>query len=311
MDMSRIAAHGFFAAALIFFAPSAGEAATLTVSCPGETIQAAVDAAQPGDTINVTGTCNENVLVSNDRVRVFLQGVGTAVIHGLDSSRPVIDIRGKAISVQGFTINGGRDGIEIHRSANAVINNNVIQNMAAGIVVYEVAFAVITNNTIQNHSQVGILLQGAVSANIGVNSTSDSVSSPNTIRNNGDGILLSGAAQANIIGNTIRNNLNNGIVLNRGAQANIAKNIINANAGDGIAVLEGAGANLGGTSENTFGGILPLLGFANTTTSNNGDFGIACGVGAYIAGNLGSLTGNSGDVGFIFDGACNFTNLKP
>ncbi len=311
MDSSRIATHIFFAAILTFFAPPAGEAATLTVNCPGQTIQAAVDAAQPGDTINVTGTCNENVLVPNDRVRVFLQGGGTAVINGPDSSRPVIDIRGKAISVQGFTIRGGRDGIEVHRSANAVINSNVIENMAAGIVVYEVAFAVITNNMIQNHSQVGILLQGAVSANIGVNSASDSVASPNTIRNNGNGILLSGAAQANIIGNTIRNNSNNGITLNRGAQANIAKNTINANAGEGILAFEGAGANLGGASENTFGGLLPLLGFANITTSNNGDFGIACGVGAYIAGNLGSLNGNSGDVGFIFDTECSFTNLNP
>ena len=311
MDASRITTCGLFAAFLILFAPAVGVAATVAVSCPGQTIQAAVDAAGPGDTINVTGTCNENVLVDNNKVKVFLQGGGTAVIDGAHSSLPVIDIRGKAISVQGFTIRGGRDGIEVHRSANAVINSNVIQNMAAGIVVYEVAFAVITNNTIHSNSQVGILLHGSASANIGVNSPTDSVASPNTIRNNGDGILLSGAAQGNIIGNTIRNNTNNGITINRGAQANIAKNTINANAGQGILAFEGAGANLGGASENTFGGLLPLLGFANSTTSNNGHFGIACGVGAYISGNLGSLSGNSGDVGFSFDQTCNFTNLNP
>jgi parallel beta-helix repeat protein len=310
MDVLRIAACDVFALFLIFLAPPAS-AATVTVNCPGETIQAAVDAAGPGDTINVTGTCNENVLLPNDKVKVFLQGGGTAVIAGADSSLPVIDIRGKAILVQGFTIKGGRDGIEVHRSANAVINSNVIQNMAAGIVVYEVAFTVITNNMIQNNSQVGVLLHGSASANIGVNSATDSVASPNTIRNNGDGILLSGAAQANIIGNTIRNNSNNGITLNRGAQANIAKNTINANAGQGILAFQGAGANLGGASENSFGGLLPLLKSANSTTSNNGHFGIACGVGAYIAGNLGSLNGNSGDVGFSFDSACNFTNLEP
>ena len=292
---------------LFLLLPRVAGAATFTVNCPGQKLQAALDAAGVDDTINVTGTCNENVVVDNNKMKVYLEGGGTAIIHG-DPSLAVIDVRGKAILVQGFTITGGRVGIEVHRGSNAVLNDNIIQNMSAGIVVDEVAFAVITNNVITTNPLAGILIQGNAAANIGVNSASDPIALPNFIQANGEGVLLSGAVQANIIGNTISNNSNTGITLNRGAQANIAKNTINGNNSFGILAFQGAGANLGGA---TFGGIFPLLGVTNSTTVNNGGAGIGCGVGAYIAGNLGTLNGNGGVEAFFSGSNCDDSMLSP
>jgi parallel beta-helix repeat protein len=149
--------------------------------------------------------------------------------------------------------------------------------------------------------------QRHAAANVGVNSPTDQVESPNTIQNNGNGIVLTGMVQANVIGNTIRNNSNNGISLNRGAQANIDKNTINGNF-EGIYAIEGAGVNLGGPNEDV--GILPLFVFPNSTTVKNADFGIVLGVGAYAAGSLGTLNGNFGQVGYI-DPDYNITDLTP
>ena len=99
-------------------------AATINVACPGASLQAAVDSGQPGDIIEVTGTCSENVLVRNEKQRLTLDGGGTATINGPSSSSPTLNVRGKGILIQGFTITGGSDGVDVNRGSNAVINNN-------------------------------------------------------------------------------------------------------------------------------------------------------------------------------------------
>ena len=72
------------------------------------------------------------------------------MINGSDPTRPAIDIRGKAISIQGLTITGGSSGIEVQRGASAVIDNNTIDSSGGhGVVVNQLAFAVLTNNTIR------------------------------------------------------------------------------------------------------------------------------------------------------------------
>jgi hypothetical protein len=64
------------------------------------------------------------------------------------------------------------------------------------------------------------------------------------------------------------------------------------------------------SSESTLGRILPLFAFSNSTTVKNADFGIALGVGAYAAGNKGTLNGNNGQVGVIGT-AYNIEDLLP
>lgn len=50
-------------AALFGVVATSVEAAVTSVTCPGDSLQAAVTAAGPGDTITVTGTCTEAVVV--------------------------------------------------------------------------------------------------------------------------------------------------------------------------------------------------------------------------------------------------------
>jgi len=47
---------------------------TRTVNCPTQSLQTAIDASNPGDVINVTGTCNENVTILHEKQRITLDG---------------------------------------------------------------------------------------------------------------------------------------------------------------------------------------------------------------------------------------------
>jgi parallel beta-helix repeat protein len=243
----------------------------------------------------VTGTCNENVLVRNDKVRVFLDGGGTAVINGSDPSRPAIDVRGKAVSIQRLTITGGSDGIVVQRGANAVINNNMIDGTGGpGVVVNQQAFAVLTNNTIQHNAAEGVHVSEGSAAHIGFNSGIETTASSNTIQFNGaSGITIAGSSSARVVGNMIHNNGGNGVTVDSASQADLANNTIESNERDGVSVGQNAVVNLG---ENSGASIFDL---PNSTGSNNGGVGLACALGGVVEGRRGSLNGVSGtsDIG--------------
>src|SRR3989338_4538635 len=103
---------------------------TRGVNCDtGQTIQEAVDTSNNGDTVLVSGTCFENVTVGTSRTTVTLDGQGAATISGPDATLDTIDIRGRGITIRGFSITGGRDGIRVFRGATAAnIDGNSIQS---------------------------------------------------------------------------------------------------------------------------------------------------------------------------------------
>lgn len=276
-------------------------AATIDVACPGQTIQAAVDSASAGDIINVTGACTENILIRNEKQRLTISGSGGASVTGASSSSPVFNVRGKGILIQGFTITGGYNAINVNRGSNAIIDNNTIQNAAErGIHITNNSFAVITNNTIQNNGTDGIQVGLSSDAHIGFNQGTDTSASPNTISGNGDrGIQLSRGASARIMGNTISNNASDGILVNRLSVADIASNIINGNGtafvggntdGNGINVSQNSSVQLGEDNPTTF------FDQPNTTTVNNANAGIRCTLGGVVRGHLGNTNQVTGTV---------------
>lgn len=147
-----------------------------------DTIQKAVDAANPGDTIIVQpGIYTENVFINK-----------TLTLIGKDRNTTIID--------------GGRTGNVIHViSSNTAIINFTIQNSAdhpvilySGIFLYRAVCTIIRNNILKNNS-VGIQLQ---------NGSNDSLVIDNLILDNTrPGIRLANNSNSNcIIGNTLKNN---------------------------------------------------------------------------------------------------------
>jgi parallel beta-helix repeat protein len=316
--MSRYISLSF--ALMLLVAVPASWGAVVNVNCPGQSLQDAITAAGIDTEIDITGNCNENILVDNNKIKVYLIGSGGATITGLDPNKPTLDVRGKAIFINNLNITGGSSGIHVQRGANAVIDTNVIHNNGGrGILVSDLAFAVITNNTIQNNSSDGILVTSTATAHIGFNSTSDPAAKPNLIQANaGRGIDVAKSSSARIYGNTIRNNASDGIGVFKLSHADIATNTINGNGtafvqgdndGNGVNVAQNSSVQLGEDNPAPLPG-----GFTdqpNITTVNNANNGIRCSAGANVRGHLGpagqQLNGNVSQFGSganLFNGTC-------
>ncbi len=280
-----------------------GSSGPILVSCPSDSLQTAINLAPPGSTVSVSGACSENVLIRNEKQRITIDGGGTAIINAPSGASPAVNIRGKGILLQNFTITGGSNGVSVNRGSNAVLNNNVFQNSTGdGVIVDELAFAVLTNNIIQNNPGAGVFISESSTARIGFNADSETVASPNTIQSNGLGIVVINGASARIVGNNINNNSGDGVQVLRDAHADIASNTISGNGGDGIEVGENSFVQLGEDSGAS------IYESANTTTSTNTGFGIHCTNGGVADGRRGSLSGNGGPTSI--DGSC-IDSLAP
>ncbi|MGI8785320.1 MAG: right-handed parallel beta-helix repeat-containing protein [Acidobacteriota bacterium] len=262
----------------------------LLVNCDGGgTIRGALGSLKPGDTLTVSGTCNESVAIEAEVSRITLNGRGSATIQSPARNQNAIAIRGREITVRGFTISGGNIGIVVQRGGTAVVDGNTIRSNAGdGILVGPGSNAAIINNTIENN-RWGITVDENSAARIGWQIPT-ALGLPNTIRNNTDGgILVLHNSSARIIGATITNNGGDGIRVERASHADITDNSIGGNVGNGITVSGNSGVDL------DLGRIQEVARPNRTDAGmSNGGFGIAWSLGSYVSGSLGTLTGAKG-----------------
>ena len=157
----------------------------LTVNDDGsgdyETIQAAVDEAESGDTITVkSGTYRETVRVKKT---VNVEGQGSPVIEAPESVTdvsipergddlsPVVYVNNSDADVSGITINGRNEsfsGTEIgllYRNGDGTISENNVTNFMStgqtiGVAVYGDSSATVANNSIKRYSRLGIGVLG-------------------------------------------------------------------------------------------------------------------------------------------------------
>jgi hypothetical protein len=266
-------------------------AATKSLTCGGaKTITSEAARLAPGDVLQVSGTCIENVSIPANVQNITIVGLAGARIQApAGSTTPVVVIRGRTVRVSGFTITGGVDGISVLEGGAASIDGSTIEaNSGVGIAVLFSSTARIWNNIIQNNGDTGVLVSRGSSAMIGLTSLGTSTPSPNTIvGNGGGGIQVSRSSHATVVANTISGNASHGVVVNRGAQADVASNTIASNGDQGIEVVANSTVNLG----NTTGTALRDL---PNSGSGNAGFGLRCLGGGFFGGRIGTLTGNAG-----------------
>lgn len=234
---------------LVFFVMALAPLAfAKTIEVPKDftTIQAAVNAADPGDLILVSpGTYRENVSIKKS---LELRGSGPETV--LDGSaartRPTVWIQDTTnVIIQNLTITKGRRGIQVDRSSQILIAKNIIQsNRRQGILITENSHTVeIRENQILDTApdEGNVLGNGII-----LNGTKDARILNNLIaRNAYSGIrLLSAVAQ--IEGNTLEQNSFYGIEIwpnwvdspDIPSQATITNNTLKRNARAGIFITE-------------------------------------------------------------------------
>ncbi len=211
-----------------------GNAALIRVDS-GESIQAALNAARPGDTVQVqSGIYHENLNISR---QVVLLGEGRPLLDAGASGNGVT-LHADNITVSGFdirttrrigiqavsngntiannSISGCLDGIRLDRSHSNHIVNNDINNNTNGLTLYSsngnrIENCDIRDNNINEESDCGIYLiysQGNVIQN-------------NQLKNNGDtSISLRSASSNSILNNTVTENDWYGISLSESSNTN-------------------------------------------------------------------------------------------
>lgn len=266
--------------------------ATVTVNCDaGGKVQPALNAAQPGDTILVSGVCNENITVRDEAARITLDGQRSATIRGPNAGAATITVLGRNITIRGFTITGGRQGISVLRGGSALIDGNTIQGTSRqGIVVLQIGHARIVNNTIQLNPNTGISVQENSFARIGFLDGEGTVQG-NVIRKNGvAGVIVQSGSGASLVGNSISDNDGPGVSVKGASQAHLAANHIDGNGSDGVTVAQNSYVQLGGEAG--------ILNSPNDTQVPNGGFGLRCSLNSSAGGRLGTLAGGEGAKNF-------------
>ncbi len=167
------------------------------------TIQAAVDAAEDGDTIHVAaGSYGRGVTVEEKELTIKGEGYGTTVIDGENTADDVISIRNAELELTGFNITGSSDdGVDAENSDVMLIDNYIYENDDDGVDCLGEGSLVMIRNTVARNGSNGVLSTGA---SVRMHE--------NRILNNGNtGIDTYNVEQASFHDNTIADNGADGI----------------------------------------------------------------------------------------------------
>ena len=131
----RVTVFVFFLLVAIGAASQSAQAANLTVNCDNkETIHKAVKLLantnpQGPNTISVTGSCRENILIRGMDRLTLITKKGASITDRSNGSLAVVDIEDShSLTLQGFTIIGGGGGVNCGSASVCYLTGNTIQD---------------------------------------------------------------------------------------------------------------------------------------------------------------------------------------
>ncbi|MBA7525522.1 hypothetical protein ES705_17673 [subsurface metagenome] len=188
-----------------------------------ETIQDAIDAAKPGDTIEVPAGTYPEAITINKQLTLLGANAGVDPVTGARGDESIIDGLvnvNQSATINGFTIQSSptRYGIVQGATGEALtIENNIVEGAEKGIVLHNSAGNTISNNLIKNSLHAGICLQIIENSIISGNKVTGTIATvPVTPTQGGGAIQIGSKTQNNIIShNTLINNGGAGIYFSR------------------------------------------------------------------------------------------------
>jgi len=254
-----------------------GSAAELIVQ-PGNSIQAAVDNASPGDVITIKpGTYTENIKITKGDLTIRSESGNpdNTIIKAKSSTVNVLSVQADNVKISGIKAIGASgssySGIYLYKCNKCIIENNKLTNNGRGIYIVSSSGCTISKNTVMNNGVYGIVLGSAsgntISGNtatndgrgIHVGSSDGNTLSGNTVTSNSAyGMYVCGLSDRNLIYNNYFNNTNMFIKSGSGNAYNTAKT-------PGKNIVHGTyiGGNFWGKPDGS--------GFSNTAVDKDGD----------------------------------------
>jgi len=191
-------------AVLVHAVSGLAQAAVINVPTDYFSIQAAIDGASPGDTIQVSpGEYHENVKVNKQLNIYSTDGPSVTTVVASDPKDHVFEFTADYVAIDGFTVTGTEF------------------KDYAGIYLNQVWYCDISNNVATSNG-VGISLFGSLRNNVANNNTSS---------NQDCGIRLHGSSYNKVAGNNSNSNGNNGIWVLWSNENTLENNVTNSNEG--------------------------------------------------------------------------------
>jgi hypothetical protein len=265
----RATVFAFFLSVAIGAASQYAQAANLTVNCDKhESIHKvlrllAKTNPQGPNTITISGNCKANfVIQSMDRLTLITK-TGASITDRSGGSLAVVEIEdSQRVTLQGFTINGGVQGILCDTASLCYLTGNTIQGPGRfGINVIKGSRAFLESNVIEDWGRGAFIDSGAQ-----VFSSNDVFQS-----NGGSALVILAAAYFESLNSKFDNN---GVGIDAGGTLTLNGGTISGNISDGIRLLSGKAVFLG------------------PTITGNGGVGVHLEDGAFAGFLAASITGN-------------------
>jgi len=192
-----------------------------------QTIQVAINAASPGDTISVkAGTYNENVEV-NKQLNLIGEGPEVTFVKAADPNKHVMNVTSSNVVVSGFNVSGSTavdpiygSGIRLTSVSNVSLLHNYVSHNLYGIYLEYSNNDTIANNTV-NSNHWGINLEN--------NDLHNTIEGNNVSSNSNYGIILWSYSSNNTVTDNTASENGRGITLGYSEHNVIANNNISGN----------------------------------------------------------------------------------
>jgi nitrous oxidase accessory protein len=210
--------------ALLSFILLAGWGSAVVVVHPGESLQAAVDAAQRGDTIEVYGGVYSHSLVVNKPLHLRGMDAGDGLPWVETDDGPAITLKANGITLEGFRVRStssweGDAGLLVSSSYNIIKSNFFDGNGGSGILLQETVNNTLIGNSAQDNRDAGIAIL----------KSNDNILEKNIVIRNKYGIRLQDSGGNLIEGNTVQSNDEDGIYLLRSNENSLLGNMVAQN----------------------------------------------------------------------------------